>query len=57
MTGQADDAPLLAALKADEVYRTSFNYTAGLDVETDYVIANGEGDHPARRATRRCPVG
>jgi len=43
LTPEADDAPLLTALKAGEVYRTTFNYTAGLEVETAYVIANGEG--------------
>ena len=37
------EAPLLAALKAGEVYRAPFNYTAGLEVESAYVVANDEG--------------
>lgn len=40
---EVPEATLLAKLKAGEIYRTSFNYTAGLEVETGYLLANDEG--------------
>ena len=37
------EAPLLASLKTGAVYRVPFNYTASLEVESAYLIANDEG--------------
>ena len=34
---------LMASLKQGEIYKCAFNFTAGLEVETAFLLANAEG--------------
>lgn len=40
LSPEATDSPLLTSLKSGTVYRVPFSYTASLEVEPAYLIAN-----------------
>ena len=43
LTPEDDAAPLVQALRAGDIYRCAFNFTAGLETEVAYLVGNAEG--------------